>query len=373
MAQSRALAGQGEAITQTEQVVTSALNYMVWCSLPSVVSGGAGAAVDYGHVVTVFANGEGPVEVVDALGNRVTIVKPFQQVGFRARATGHASLRRQWEVLDPQKVGTELVTIADLAVTDGTIAASAVTMPATYVEATQESSLNTALDANSAASEALLATSFGEVEVKVNAIIAALGAMGIIAGVDQTEGTDSLALADNQTWQVVDDSERTVTSARSTPTYITLPKIVAAGTGTAVPPLHNIRIAANAAGSITVRDFYHRKVCVVAPWTSRTVLAMEATNNTWADLGTVSPALNALVPAPKVAPLVVTLPTYTASAADFAAAYGDDATYLAAVEAAADAVFAGMATSLAVSFAQVETTVNAILVALETATLHAAA
>lgn len=372
MAQSRALAGQGEAITQTEQVVTSALDYGVWVSLPAVVSGGAGAAVDYGFVTTVFANGEGYIEVVDALQNRVAIVKPFTQMGFRARATGHASLRRAWEPYTDAQ-GTELVTIADLAVTDGVTDASAVSLPATYVEATTEAGVNTALDAMAAASEALIAVSFAQIEVKVNNVIAVLGAMGIIGGVDQTEGTDSLALTDVRTWQVVDDSERTVTSARAADCFITLPKISADGATTTVQPLHNVRIAANSSGRIYVRDFFHRAVCTVPAWQSRTVLALEATNNSWTDLGPISPALNALVPSPKVAPLVITLPTYTASAADFAAAYTDDATYLAALEAAADAVFAGMDTSFDVAFAQCETTINALLVALEVATLHAAA
>lgn len=371
MAQSRALAGQGEAITQTEQVVTSALDYPVWCSLPSVVSGGAGAAVDYAHVVSVMANGQGAIEVVDANGNRVCIVKPMTQVAFKSRA----GTIKPWEIT-MNASGSLLATIADLAVTDGAVGASGVTMPASYVQETQVTAVNAALDANSALAEALLATSFGQVEAKCNAALAALVAMGIVRNNDTTEGTTELALAlttNTVNWQVVDDAETFVTSARATDCFATLPDISAAGTTTTTRDGTIVRFAANAAGRIIVRDFQHRHVCTVPAWTSMDVIAQDYTvNKHWAVLGSVSPALSILVPQPYVAPLSVTLPTFTAAASSLGAAYTNDATYLAAIEADVDAVAAGMATSLAVAFAQVETFVNALLVAMEVSTLHAA-
>ena len=371
MAQSRALAGQGEAITQTEQIVTSALDYMVWVSLPLVVSGGAGAAVDYDHIVSVMANGQGAVEVVDAAGNRVTIIKPMTQASFRSRA----GTIKPWEVIINAS-GSLLPTIADLAVTDGAVGASGVTMPASYAEATTEAAVDAAIDANSALAEALLATSFGEVEAKCNAILASLVAMGIVRNNDTSEGTTELALAlttASVQWQVVDDDETFVTSARATDCFCTLPDISAAGTTTTTRDGTIVRIAANSSGRIYVRDFQHRHVCTVPAWTSMDVIAQDYTvNKHWAVIGSVSPALSILVPQPYVAPLSVTLPTFTASSALFAAAYTDDATYLAAVEATVDTAAAGMATSLAVAFAEVETFVNAILVAMEVSTLHAA-
>lgn len=371
MAQSRALASQGEAVTQTEQVVTSALDYDVWCSMPDVVDGGAGAAVDYNWYVAFVTTAEGSIEVRDASGRRVVTVPSFSSLGLRSRAS---NIGREWEVIAPGGT-SELATIADLAVTDLTPTTSAVSLPAAYGDAaTQNAAVDSALtDGIIAEMEGELATAFGQIEVKVNAAIAALVAYGIMAPADQTEGTGTLTLADNSTWQVVDDSERTVTSARSHPTYATLPSVVASGTGTAVPPLHTVRVNATGSGPIIVRDFRHRWVATVAPYTSRTLIAREAADNTWQDLGPASPGLNALIPAPTVAPLSVTLPTFDAPASDFAAAYTDDATYLASLEASCDNAFGGLETNLAAAFAEVETTVNAILVALEVATLHAAA
>lgn len=369
MAQSRALAASGEAITQTEQVVTSALNVDVWVSLPDVVSGGAGAAVDYDWYVVVQANGAGRVEVRDASGRRVAIVEPKSQLGFRSRASNIGS---EWEVLENGNT-SELATIADLAVTDLTPTASAASLPAAYGDAaTQNAAVDTAIGTVVTDVEGELATAFGEIEVKVNGAIAALVAAGIMAPVDQSEGTDTLALADNETWQTVDDSERTVNSARTHPTFATLPEITADGADATVPVLHSVRVNATSSGPIFVRDIEEKFVGVVPPFQSRTFIAQFATPQKWLVKST-SPALNALIPVPKVAPLVVTLPTFAAPASDFAAAYTNDATYLASLEASCDRAFDGLATTLAAAFAEVETTVNAILAALETATLHAAA
>ena len=372
MAQSRALAGQGETITQTELVVTSALDYPVWCTLPVVLSGGAGATVDYAHVVAVMANGQGSIEVVDSNGNRVCIVQPMTQMSFKARA----GTIKPWEMAINFS-GSLLATVADLAVTDGAVGASGITMPASYVQATQITAVDAALDANSVLAEALLSTSFDEVEAIANQCLAALISAGIIRNNDTTEGTTELALALTTAtvmWQVVDDDETFVTSARATDCYCTLPDISAAGTTTTTRDGTLVRIAANNAGRIYVRDFQHRLVCTVPAWTSMDVIAEDYTvNKTWRVLGSVSPALSILVPQPYVAPLAVTRPTFTASASSLGAAYTNDATYLAAVEADVDAVAAGMATSLAVAFAEVETFANALLVAMEVATLHAAA
>jgi hypothetical protein len=362
------LASQGETITQTEQVVTSALAYKVWCSLPSVVSGGAGAAVDYGWYVSIFANGAGRIEVLDANGRQVAVVPAYRALSFRSRAGDEP-----WEVMENSS-GTELATIADLAVTDLTPTASAASLPAAYGDAaTQNAAVDTQIGVVVTDVESELAIAFAQIEVKVNAVIAALQSAGIIANVVQTEGTDTLALADVRTPQVVDDSERTVNSARAANTIAILPEVEASGTGAAVPPLHNVRFSATSSGRIEVLDFLHRRVCFVEPYTSRTVLALDVANQRWADLGEISPALNALVPAPQVAPLSVTLPTFAAPASNFAAAYTNDATYLASLEASADNAFGGLVTTLAAAYAEVETTINAILVAMEVATLHAAA
>ncbi len=364
MAQSRALAAQGETISSTEVVVTSALGYQVWCSLP-LVSDGSGVTVDDGHNVTVYANSTGSVEVVDHLGKRVAFVKPFTSLTFVARDNSVSP----WQVVATQQ--SETGKIADLSVTDGASTAAASTFPAAYDDATHGASFDAQVEVVTDEIETNLAVSFAEVESKVNSIIAALSAAGVTAAASQAEGTDTLALAAVTTPQVVDDSERTVTSARAFGTIAVLPKIVAAGAGTAVPPTHTVRVTASSTGPITVLDFFHRKVAVCPAYGSITVKAEDADTNRWANLGLISEA-NAKIPVPTVAPLAVTMPTAAAPAMVAPATYAD-ATWNSAGDTAIDAAFAGIDATCATAFAAVETTLDAVLVALEVADIVAAA
>lgn len=359
MANSRALLVQGEAIEDSERVVTSALGAYVWASLPQV-SDGSAATVDDGFDITIFANSTGAVELVDFNGNRVTVVRPFTQVSLRSRD----NTRSPWEILRPgQEKG---LTITDLAVTDpATAAVSAAAFNATYVEATVESEVDARIVTAAGVLETAVALSFAEMELKVNHAIAALSAMGLIQIADISEGTDTLALADNYDWQLVDDSERTVTSARATITRATLPEIEATGAALAVPPGHTVRFTSTAAGGIEIRDFRFRRVGFCPAFQSITVRASEVANGGgWANLGSTSES-DVKSPAPKVAPIAIVNPTIAAPASAYGAAYTNDATFNTALDVAVDAAFDGMDTTTATAFAAFETTINALLVAVE--------
>lgn len=357
MAQSRALTTQGEAIEDSERIVTSALTTQVWASLPEVAAGASDTvAVDFD--ITVFANNEGPIELVDFNGNRVVWVRPFTQVTVRSRA----NTRSPWEILGAgQQKG---LTIADLAVTAPATAASASSFTASFVAATLASDINTAVDANLAVLETAVALSFAEIQAKVNHAIAAMAAVRLIQLADQTEGTGTLALADVSTDQLVDDDERTVTSARARDTFAILPEIVAGGTGAAVPVSHTVRFTSTAAGDIIIRDFRHRWVTRCPAYQSITVAAMDVVSNTWRDLGT-SSETNAKTPAPKVAPLSVVMPVAAASNATFTGGF-TAAKLDTAIDLGIDTAFTLLDTNTATAFALVETILNSLLDQLDT-------
>jgi hypothetical protein len=268
--------------------------------------------------------------------------------------------------------------LADLAVTDGAATASAASLSAGYVEATTEGEVDALVDLTFGLIETHMAVSMGEVEEKVNAIIAQLDLMGLTGDISIAEGTDTLALSATSAttlWQVIDDSETLVTNAQDEPVYCTLPDVSSAGATTTVPLKHIVKFKNTGGAPIIVRDFDHKFVCVVPDETNKIVRAISATDNTpkWQVLDDMDSELT-LAPTrvATVAPLSITLPTASASAIDLAAAYAD-ADWNTEVDVAIDAVADSLDTATAAAFAQVETTVNAILVAIETITLTAAA
>ena len=388
MAASRTLAAQGEAVEDSEWIVTNDLGYMVWCSMPDVSSNGATTTAKYGDVFEIRCDGAGGIEVVDFYGRRVCIVPPFSTLHLKAKDqdefTDDSSNTRpvlsSWEVFGPgyQAGGKKGVHIADLAVTDGATTATTSALADSYVKATVQDEINADIDALSAEMLADLTTSFGECEEKINQIIAQLGYMGLTGDVDVTEGSDTLTLADNQDWQIVDDSELLVTSARAYPTYCTLPDIVAGGAGALTRLGSHIKISSTGGSSVTVRDFQHRYVCTVMDEEVKIikpVLAASTSGYQWIVTDDVDSELTiAKTRVAWIDPLVVTLPTMAASAIVLAASYLDT-DIEAAMDLALDGVFVTGATGLDVqldtAFAQIETTVNAILVALETVTVVA--
>lgn len=374
MAGTRALAAQGEQVEDSEAVITSALGYQVWCSLPDVSSDGSGVTQKYGDVKSFRANSTGPIEVRDHMGRRVCIVPPYGNLVVKARNNDSESLP-SWEVFGPgyKHGGQKGVHLADLAVTDGTSTAISSDFSAAYDEATVEAEVDALIDANIDDIEADLAVSFGEVEEKVNAIIAQLDLMGLTGDIDISEGTDTLALADSTDWQVIDDSETLVTNAQSHPVYCTLPDVVAGGTGTAVPLKHIVKFKNTGGAPIIVRDFDHKFVCVVPDEVNKIVRAISATDGEtkWQILDDMDSELT-LAPTrvATVEPLSITLPSIADSATDLASSYSD-ADWNSAIDTVIDAQYDLLDAACATAFAQIETTVNAILVAIETITLVA--
>jgi hypothetical protein len=172
---------------------------------------------------------------------------------------------------------------------------------------------------------------------------------------------------------LIDDSERLVTNANAFPVYCTLPDVSSNGATTTVPLKHSILFKNTGGGPIIVRDFDHKFVCVVPDETNLFVKAISATDGTqkWmvVDPHNSEFALaTALVD--EVAPLNITLPTADDSAVDLASSYSD-ADWNAAVDTAIDAAIDSLDTAYQAANAQIETTVNAILTAIETVTLVA--
>lgn len=375
----RVLASQGEQVEDSEAIVTSALGYPVWCSMPDVSSDGATTTAKYGDVFSFRATSTGPIEIRDHMGRRVAIVRPFSKLVLVARNNDSEALP-SWEVFGPgyKKPGSSAlpVHIADLAVTDSAIAGSTAALTAAYVEATAESEVNAGVDASLTLLEASAALSFGEVEEKVNRIIAQLDLAALSDDISIAEGTDTLALAATSAtvvWQTVADSERLVTNARAHTVYCTLPDVSSDGATTTVPLKHSILFKNTGGGPIIVRDFDHKFVCVVPDETNVIIKAISATANTpkWAVIdehGSELALATAIVN--EVAPLNITMPLAGDCAVDLAAAY-TDANWNAKVDTAIDAAVDTFDTAVAAAFAQVETTVNAILVAIETVTLTA--
>jgi len=146
----RVLAAQGEQVEDSEAVVQSTLAYPVWCSMPDVSSDGATTTAKYGDVFSFRATSTGSIEVRDHMGRRVCIVPPFSKCILVARNNDSEALP-SWEVFGPgyKKPGSSalLVHLADLSVTDGAAASATVALTESYVEATTEAEVDTAIDA----------------------------------------------------------------------------------------------------------------------------------------------------------------------------------------------------------------------------------
>jgi hypothetical protein len=378
MAGTRALAAQGEQVEDSEAVVTSALAVQVWCSLPDVSSDGATTTQKYGDVKSFRATSTGAIEVRDHMGRRVCIVPPFGQLVLKARNNDSESLP-SWEVFGPgyKHGGQKGVHLADLACTNLTaaIADSAAAFSTSYVEATIEGEADSYLDITMASAIAKATIAFLEVEEKVNAIIAQLDLMGLTGDISIAEGTDTLALAASTDWQLVDDSETLVTNSRAYTVYATLPDVSSDGATTTVPLKHIVKFKNTGGGPIIVRDFDHKFVMVVEDEDVKIVRAISATDGTqkWQILDDQDSELT-LAPSrvATVAPLSITLPTVAGAAIDLAAAYAD-LDWDTETDVVIDAQFDLLDTATAAAFAEIETTINAILVACETVTLAASA
>jgi hypothetical protein len=191
LATSRAIAAQGESIEDSEVLVTfdglldGALatdpsNARIYAMLPDVVTGAAGDAVDFLSMIELQATGPIGFEVHEyGTGRLVAYVEPYSSLIIRSFDVGGDTSIVEWKVSDTRKeivADANQAHVADLAVTDGTTAAStmATAMGGTWAAATANSEFDTEIDAVTADYETKTDASFAEVETKVNAILAAL-------------------------------------------------------------------------------------------------------------------------------------------------------------------------------------------------------
>jgi len=98
----KVLAADGEQIANTDTVVTSALAFKVKAFLPAV-DDGTGATVAEGYAVSVEANADGDVELVDVFGRRVATVRRGQSKMLAA--VGDVNNGRWLEVALPEILG----------------------------------------------------------------------------------------------------------------------------------------------------------------------------------------------------------------------------------------------------------------------------
>lgn len=133
MATARALAATGEIIQNTELVVTSALAFDVYCTLPPI-DNGAGATVAADYTVTLWANSTGSIRVLDQYGHLLSVVRPGESRSFCAVGTVAAN---SWSAQDnartiPLKASTEELAIgAGAAIAFGATTPGGITTPAT--------------------------------------------------------------------------------------------------------------------------------------------------------------------------------------------------------------------------------------------------
>jgi hypothetical protein len=186
MATSRAIAANGELIEDSEVLVTydgsaiAAAGPAPYAMLPDVVTGAAGDAVDFLHMIEFQCTGARGLWLHEYnTGRRVAFVEPYSSLILRSFDVGGDTSIVEWKVSDTRKeivADANQAHVDDLAVTDGTTAASTMgtAMGGTWNAATAASELDTEIDAVVADWETKTDTSFGEVETKVNAILAAL-------------------------------------------------------------------------------------------------------------------------------------------------------------------------------------------------------
>jgi hypothetical protein len=129
MATTRALAGDGEVIVNTELVVTSALAGWVTTFLPTV-GDGTGATVADDTYITVWANSTGGVFVKDQYGHLIRAINPGESATFAAVSFGLGNAANRWAVYDnAERIPLKAVT-EELAVGGGAAIAFGATTPA---------------------------------------------------------------------------------------------------------------------------------------------------------------------------------------------------------------------------------------------------
>ena len=198
MATSRTIAAQGELIEDSEVVVifdglldgalgsassgiaTTPDNAVVFAMLPDVVTGAAGAAVDFLAAIEIRCTGARGLRLDEYnTGRQVAYCPPFSSLVLRSFDVGGDTSILEWKLSDNRKeivADANQTHVADLTVTDGTTAASntAVSMSDTWAAATVQTEWDTELDVVTADYDTKTATSFTEVQTTVASLLALL-------------------------------------------------------------------------------------------------------------------------------------------------------------------------------------------------------
>lgn len=200
MATSRTIAANGELVEDSEILVTwDGLNdgtlddanvpQTVFCMLPDVVTGAAGAAVDFLSAIEFVCSGPRPLHIHEyGTGRLVAICPAYGSLVLRSFDVGGNAEIVEWKLSDNRKeivAVTPQTTIADLAVTDGNTTGGAYAVATggenTWGTGTENNTeLKAELDAMADDRETLSAASFAEIETKVNAILATMDGIGLI-------------------------------------------------------------------------------------------------------------------------------------------------------------------------------------------------
>lgn len=150
--------------------------------LPAVVSGGAGAAVDFDSLIEFRSDVDGEIWVYEnSTGVLVVRVPRFSSLCLRS--TGNLDGEPPWELTDKAKeilAVAEHATIADFNVVDpvSQLAAMALSTADTYAQATVDTEVNLRLDGVADDFETKMATAFALFEANSLHILHALRAGG---------------------------------------------------------------------------------------------------------------------------------------------------------------------------------------------------
>ena len=185
MATSRTIAANNELIEDSEILVIydglldgTLVDPVVQAMLPDVVTGAAGAAVDFLAAIEIRCTGAIGLYLTEFnTGKAVAYCPPFSTIVIRSFDVGGDTSIPEWKLSDNRKeikADAAQAAIADLAVTDGTTAAQNTNLSTGDVwnNATAATEFDTVYDAVIADYETNTDASFAEVETNLDLFLA---------------------------------------------------------------------------------------------------------------------------------------------------------------------------------------------------------
>jgi hypothetical protein len=181
--QTLALAASAMSVRQLveddDKLVTSARAFPTSVSLPPVVDGGAGTAVDDGYTIRLEANAAGGIYVFDSTDRYVGYVEPFTNAWVQSSLDPN----RPWQFMpqDGFEVPLGRAGVAELNITRVTAPASAADSPASYTDAGWNSAVDAALDTVLAGVDTDCDTAFDEADAFLNSLLLTLESLDLMA------------------------------------------------------------------------------------------------------------------------------------------------------------------------------------------------